>query len=145
MGASENGTLSLTSTAAGSKGQCHFVSQQFSLCITAPKLCFCTSSINIVVYGIFLQTIFKGWSFPFFCVHSCTLQKAFNNKVSTQFYSISLNWGRLQLPGALLVISPDFSRDISRFFPRIDRIFPGEALNSFYGAQDEGFSEFRSR
>ena len=35
--------------------------------------------------------------------------------------------------------------DISRFFPRIDRIFSGEALNSFYGAQDEGFSEFRSR
>ena len=35
--------------------------------------------------------------------------------------------------------------DISRFFPRIDRIFPGEALNPFFGAQDEGFSEFRSR
>ena len=35
--------------------------------------------------------------------------------------------------------------DITRFFPRIDRIFPGEALNPFFGAQDEGFSEFRSR
>ena len=35
--------------------------------------------------------------------------------------------------------------DISRFFPRIDRIFPGEALNPFFGAQDEGFLEFRSR
>ena len=34
--------------------------------------------------------------------------------------------------------------DISRFFPRFDRIFPGEALNPFFGAQDEGFSEFRS-
>ena len=34
--------------------------------------------------------------------------------------------------------------DITRFFPRIDRIFPGEALNPFFGAQDEGFSEFRS-
>ena len=36
-------------------------------------------------------------------------------------------------------------RDITRFFPRIDQIFPGEALNPFFGAQDEGFSEFRSR
>ena len=35
--------------------------------------------------------------------------------------------------------------DITRFFPRIDRIFSGEALNPFFGAQDEGFSEFRSR
>ena len=35
--------------------------------------------------------------------------------------------------------------DISRFSPRIDRIFSGEALNLFFGAQDEGFSEFRSR
>ena len=35
--------------------------------------------------------------------------------------------------------------DISRFFPRIDRIFPGEALNPFFGAQDEGFLEFRPR
>ena len=35
--------------------------------------------------------------------------------------------------------------DISRVSPRIDRIFPGEALNPFFGAQDEGFSEFRSR
>ena len=37
------------------------------------------------------------------------------------------------------------SRDISRFFPRIDRIFRWEALNPFFGAQDDGFSEFRSR
>ena len=43
-------------------------------------------------------------------------------------------------------------RDISRFFleltgffPRIDRIFSGEALNPFFGAQDEGFLKFRSR
>ena len=35
-------------------------------------------------------------------------------------------------------------RDITRFFPRIDRIFSGKALNPFFGAQDEGFSEFRS-
>ena len=35
--------------------------------------------------------------------------------------------------------------DISRFFPRIDRIFPGEALNPFFGAEDEGISEFLSR
>ena len=35
--------------------------------------------------------------------------------------------------------------DISRFSPRIDLIFPGEALYPFLGAQDEGFSEFRSR
>ena len=35
--------------------------------------------------------------------------------------------------------------DISRFSPRIDRIFSGEALNPFFGAQDEEFSEFRSR
>ena len=32
--------------------------------------------------------------------------------------------------------------DISRFFPQIDLIFSGEALNPFFGAQDEGFSEF---
>ena len=35
--------------------------------------------------------------------------------------------------------------DISRFFPRIDLIFFGEALNPFFGAQDEGFLEFRPR
>ena len=35
-------------------------------------------------------------------------------------------------------------RDISRFFPRIDRIFFREALNPFFGAQDQGFSKFRS-
>ena len=35
--------------------------------------------------------------------------------------------------------------DITRFSPRIDRIFPGEALNPFFGAQDEEFLEFRSR
>ena len=34
--------------------------------------------------------------------------------------------------------------DISRFFPRIDRIFPWEALDPFFGAQDERFLEFRS-
>ena len=34
-------------------------------------------------------------------------------------------------------------RDISRFSPRIDWIIPGEALNPFFGAQDEGISEFR--
>ena len=32
--------------------------------------------------------------------------------------------------------------DISRFFPQIDRIFPREALNPFFNAQDEGFSDF---
>ena len=37
------------------------------------------------------------------------------------------------------------TRDITRFSPRIDRIFPGEALNPFFGAQDEGFLKFRSR
>ena len=35
--------------------------------------------------------------------------------------------------------------DISGFPPRIDQIFPGEALNPFFGTQDEGFLEFRSR
>ena len=35
----------------------------------------------------------------------------------------------------------DGDSDISRFFPRIDRIVSGEALNPF-SAQDEGFSEF---
>ena len=34
--------------------------------------------------------------------------------------------------------------DISRFSPRIDRIFSGEALNPFFGAQNEGISEIRS-
>ena len=38
-----------------------------------------------------------------------------------------------------------FTRDISRFFPRIDRIFFWKALNPFFGAQDEGFLEIRSR
>ena len=37
-----------------------------------------------------------------------------------------------------------YPRDITRFFPRIDQIFFGEALNPFFGAQDEGFLEFRS-
>ena len=32
--------------------------------------------------------------------------------------------------------------DMSRFFPRIDLIFFGEALNPFFGAQDEGFWNF---
>ena len=31
------------------------------------------------------------------------------------------------------------SSNISRFFPRIDRIFFGEAHSPFFGAQDEGF------
>ena len=35
--------------------------------------------------------------------------------------------------------------DISRFFPRIDLIFSWKALYPFFGAQDEGFLEFRSR
>ena len=42
------------------------------------------------------------------------------------------------LPAAPLVISPEF-------FPQIDRIFPWKALNPYFGAQDEGFLEFRSR
>ena len=40
---------------------------------------------------------------------------------------------------------PADTGDITKFFPQIDRIFPGEALNPFFGAQDEEFSEFRSR
>ena len=40
---------------------------------------------------------------------------------------------------------PPNSGDITRFFPWIDQIFPGEAIYPFFGAQDEGFSEFRSR
>ena len=32
--------------------------------------------------------------------------------------------------------------DISRFFPRIDRILSGEAFNTIFGAQDEGFRNF---
>ena len=32
-----------------------------------------------------------------------------------------------------------------QIFPSIDWIFPGEALTSFFGAQDGEFSEFRSR
>ena len=35
-----------------------------------------------------------------------------------------------------------YTDDISGFSPRIDRGFPGEALNPFFGAQDEGFSDF---
>ena len=38
-----------------------------------------------------------------------------------------------------------WSCDISRFSPQIDLIFPWEALNPFFCAQDEGFLEFRSR
>ena len=34
--------------------------------------------------------------------------------------------------------------DISRFSPQIQWIFPGEALNPFFSAQDERFSEFCS-
>ena len=40
---------------------------------------------------------------------------------------------------------PPRSPDISRFSPQIARIFPGEALNPFFGAQAEGFSKFCSR
>ena len=49
--------------------------------------------------------------------------------------------------GALTEFAADgpMARDITRLFPRIDRIFFGEALNPFFDAQDEGFSEFRSR
>ena len=36
------------------------------------------------------------------------------------------------------VISPDFPLELSGFFP-------GKHLIHFFGAQDEGFSEFRSR
>ena len=36
------------------------------------------------------------------------------------------------------VISPDFPLKLNGFFP-------GEALNPFFGAQDEGFLEFRLR
>ena len=36
------------------------------------------------------------------------------------------------------------TRDISRFSPRIDRIFPGGAIYPFFDAQDEGFLEFRA-
>ena len=43
----------------------------------------------------------------------------------------------------ILVLTNNFG-DIYRFYPRIDRIFSGEALNPFFGAQDEGFLEFRS-
>ena len=43
-----------------------------------------------------------------------------------------------------LRIGAGVGSDITRFFPRIDQIFPGEALIPFFGAQDEGFSEFRS-
>ena len=39
---------------------------------------------------------------------------------------------------------PVSARDISRFSPRMDWIFSGEALNPFFGAQDEEFSEFCS-
>ena len=42
-----------------------------------------------------------------------------------------------------LILPPP--RKISRFSPRIDRIFPWKGLNPIFGAQDEGFSEFRSK
>ena len=48
-------------------------------------------------------------------------------------------------PGPPCAAATRAARDITRFSPRIDLIFPGEALNPFFGAQDEGFSEFRSR
>ena len=38
-----------------------------------------------------------------------------------------------------------WARDIPRFSPRIDWIFPCKALNPLFGAQDEDFSKFRSR
>ena len=58
------------------------------------------------------------------------------NSVQTEKTHL-LHWSDLSCSAA--------ERDISRFFPRIDRIFSGEALNPFFGAQDKGFSEFRSR
>ena len=50
-----------------------------------------------------------------------------------------------QLGAGAVVVAAIAAGDISRFFPPIDRIFPGETVNPFFGAQDEGFSEFRSR
>ena len=47
--------------------------------------------------------------------------------------------------GSIKWVPIQVGRDITGFFPRIDWIFPWEALNPFFGAQDEGFSEFRSR
>ena len=47
--------------------------------------------------------------------------------------------------GGRILAGQEAGCNISRFFPWIDRIFSGEALNPFFGAQDEGFSEFRSR
>ena len=58
----------------------------------------------------------------------------------TVFLSTELCWGRL-LEKVFHALE---TGDISRFPPRIDWIFPGEALNPFFGAQDEGFSEFCS-
>ena len=52
-------------------------------------------------------------------------------------------WARRWWAGRCSAGGP--TRDITRFSPRIDRIFPGEALNPFFGALDEGFLEFRSR
>ena len=48
---------------------------------------------------------------------------------------LGVSWTRSALEGA---------GDITRFFPLIDRIFPDEAHSPFFGAQEEGFSEFRS-
>ena len=48
------------------------------------------------------------------------------------------------LPGLILEYCTGAAElcDISRFFPRSDKIFSWEALDPFLGAQDEGFRNF---
>ena len=61
-------------------------------------------------------------------VNSCQIMARYNCKRG-------VSWTRSAREGA---------GDITIFFPRIDRIFSDEAHSPFFGAQGEGFSEFRS-
>ena len=80
---------------------------------------------------------------------TCALESRYNFNGSFSFLRDSVQLSDILLtPLELLILSCfryALSHDISRFFPRMDRIFSGEALYLFFGAQDEGFSEFRSR
>ena len=59
-------------------------------------------------------------------------------------YIIDIITAHVPQAGQHVWLSPG-ARDISRFSPRINRIFPWKALNPFFGAQDEGFGKFHSR
>ena len=73
------------------------------------------------------------------------LLQATTSCVLLLMYSTFLKIRCSQVPPGVWILLHAVLCDITRFSPQIDWIFPGEALNPFFGAQDKGFSEFHSR